>query len=326
MKRFALFAFIAMLVPASAANVPITGLPTASIPLTGDEVVPCVQNGATSRCQASSLLGVQIQNIQASSYSFDCPDFYQLTRRSAVTGSPLSDTLPGLPNACVRNGAWLRISNVGSATDTVTAGTGTTFTGGGSSDTIQGGRSVTYAYDAANAVWRAIDNTSKAGLTTATNTWSATQTFSVAPVYTDQAGTRNAIGLGEIKTPLVANSSVAQTTNTTIYYPCAGSSDGGSATESDVFSLMPYAGTMSVLYVYTNALPAIGQNYAATVRKNGADGTLTCAIANPTPNCSDSASGHAMTFAMGDRCTVKVVFSATAGSGKIYNSEEYDWP
>lgn len=84
-----------------------------------------------------------------------------------------------------------------------------------------------------------------------------------------------------------------------------------SATESDSQQPMPYAGTVLGLACGMPAAgPGAGKSFAFTVRKNGADTTMTCTISGTGQSCSDSAA-HAFTFAVGDYLGFKVVPSGT---------------
>jgi hypothetical protein len=70
------------------------------------------------------------------------------------------------------------------------------------------------------------------------------------------------------------------------------------------------AGTISQLYVKTSTNLAVATNtLVATVRKNGADTTLTCTVANGTNSANDTV--HSFTVVAGDQITAKSVQTAT---------------
>lgn len=93
------------------------------------------------------------------SCNFSTSDFFKRTRRSN-SGSAMSDTLPAAGAQGLANGTRIQISNVDStATDTITAGVGTTILGA-SSFALGPGRDLMLVYDLANTAWRNEGNTS----------------------------------------------------------------------------------------------------------------------------------------------------------------------
>jgi len=99
------------------------------------------------------------QTVTGTSYVFATADLFKKTRRSNSTVA-MTDTLPASTAIGISNGTQINIVNVdASATDTVTAGSGTTISGN-SSVVIQPGRDIWMTYDAANSTWRFVANTS----------------------------------------------------------------------------------------------------------------------------------------------------------------------
>ena len=85
------------------------------------------------------------------------------------------------------------------------------------------------------------------------------------------------------------------------------------ATESVVCAVMPAAGVIKNLYVFTSGAPGAGQTYTFTARLALADTALTCTISGAGSN-SGSDTTHQVTVAAGDRISIKVVSSGTAAT------------
>lgn len=101
------------------------------------------------------------QTVTGTSKTFATADLQLETRRSN-SGTAMTDTFPAAGSSGLANGARYTVNNVDTtATDTITAGAGTTI-GSGSSDVIEAGRSVAYVYDLASTVWRKTMNTGSA--------------------------------------------------------------------------------------------------------------------------------------------------------------------
>lgn len=133
----------------------ITGtIPTANMP-----VGKSVADPGTGVME--NLLPPQIST--AGSYTYASSDLFMETRRSNA-GSAMTDTFPASTTTGLANGARITVNNVdASASDTITAGSGTTFSGN-STDVIEAGRSVTYIYDKLNTAWRKTLNTGSAAI------------------------------------------------------------------------------------------------------------------------------------------------------------------
>jgi hypothetical protein len=83
-----------------------------------------------------------------------------------------------------------------------------------------------------------------------------------------------------------------------------------STTESNIEQIVPVGGTLSNLYVRLDGTPggaSTGKSYTFTVRKNGADTTVTCTILETATTCSDTT--NSVTFNAGDRISIKTVAS-----------------
>lgn len=104
-----------------------------------------------------------IQTATGASKAFSTVDLQLETRRSN-SGSAMTDGFPASGSQGMVNGAQITVNNFdATATDTISAGAGTTFTIGGSSAGSYAhppGRSIRYVYDAPNTTWRATLNTS----------------------------------------------------------------------------------------------------------------------------------------------------------------------
>lgn len=90
-----------------------------------------------------------------------------------------------------------------------------------------------------------------------------------------------------------------------------GFADMCSPTETACLVTIPIAGTVKNFYATASNASGAGQSYVFTLRKNGADQTVTCTMSNTT-TCNDTT--HSFAVAAGDTMTIKVVSSATAAS------------
>jgi hypothetical protein len=123
---------------------------------------------------------------------------------------------------------------------------------------------------------------------------------------------------------------VAQTVGT--IYTCPGDNLSrnididGPFTEGTVTVVMPFAGTFRNLNVRTGSTAKTGSpSTVITVRKNGADTTLTVTLTQ-TINTTTTDSTHSATFAAGDRLTISIVTTGagTNSTGIASISIEYD--
>ena len=119
---------------------------------------------------AESLLQIQTNTAQGSPCTSTCvystPDLFKKTRRSNA-GSAMTDTLPAstATGMTTIGGAWMHLYNAdASASDTITAGAGTTIAGS-STYVLLPGRDIWISYDLANTEWRFDGNTNTALLT-----------------------------------------------------------------------------------------------------------------------------------------------------------------
>ena len=120
------------------------------------------------------------------------------------------------------------------------------------------------------------------------------------PAGPEASATASIIGGGTADTNL--------TTGSVSYVPIF-SSLPRSGTESEVTQVMPVGGTLSRFSVLLNGTPGGTNSYAFTVRKNGADTTLTCTITGSAVSCADSS--HSVSFETDDTISIKA--SPTGG-------------
>lgn len=78
--------------------------------------------------------------------------------------------------------------------------------------------------------------------------------------------------------------------------------------------------TVKSLFVKASTAPVSAQTYTITLRKNGVDTALTCAMTAAATTCNDTNAAHAVAFAQGDLITMKLVTSATAASLAALNT------
>lgn len=109
-----------------------------------------------------------------------------------------------------------------------------------------------------------------------------------------------------MRTPLIMAAGTNPSTSATNY---AGFSGGWAATNDDgVRSLVPLDGVLEDLYVSLTVAPGAGKSYAFTVRKNGADTSLTCTVSDSNTTCQMSGS---VSYSAGDTLALKCVPSGT---------------
>jgi hypothetical protein len=128
-------------------------------PIAGFPLGASVGNPGTGKIEAL----LPPSTVTQSNYAFGTADLFKKTRRSNG-GTAMTDTLPAAGATGLANGTQINIANVdASATDTVTAGSGTTIDGS-STLVIQPGRDIWLIYDLANAEWRGAGNSRTAVL------------------------------------------------------------------------------------------------------------------------------------------------------------------
>jgi hypothetical protein len=99
-----------------------------------------------------------------------------------------------------------------------------------------------------------------------------------------------------------------QATNTTVFYALGANA---STVEANTFAPMPVAVNIKNLGVQTSVAPGAGQNYAITLRRNGADTAITCTISGAGNSaCSDTS--HTVAYNATDTLDVKIISSTTA--------------
>jgi hypothetical protein len=134
------------------------GTPGNLVPLNAGK---SVNNPGTGSLEAL----MPVQTVTGASKTFATTDCQLETRRSN-SGAAMTDTFPAASNNCMANGTIIIVANVdATATDTITAGSGTTFISGSSTsatDLVTAGRAIRYAYDKPNLGWRRTLNTGTA--------------------------------------------------------------------------------------------------------------------------------------------------------------------
>ena len=121
---------------------------------------------------------------------------------------------------------------------------------------------------------------------------------------------------------IVGYSAASLSLSGTLYFPYVG---GGlpSSTEANVDSPAPVAATVSNFYVDVSAAPGGGNSLALTIRKNGADTSVTCTISGASAtSCNDTA--HSFAVAANDQLTVKLVTTGIiAGTPTLVTTMQY---
>lgn len=143
----------------------IAGLSSAILNVNGEVQVWRCHGSTTNWLPIENTAGAPsptpVQSLAATSHSFTAADFYQKTRRSN-SGSAMSDSFPSSAASGMVNGARLDIANIdASASDTLTAGAGTTIAGN-STYAIPAGRDVLFLYSAGLDEWLLDANTGSA--------------------------------------------------------------------------------------------------------------------------------------------------------------------
>lgn len=139
------------------AAAPITVTPASGVVTVGIANGTSVANPGTGTLEAL----FPIQTTTGASKTFATADLFFETRRSN-SGSAMTDTFPASTAIGIMNGTRITVTNFdASASDTITAGAGTTINGG-STDVVGPGRAIQYAYDLANTTWRRTLNTGSA--------------------------------------------------------------------------------------------------------------------------------------------------------------------
>ncbi len=101
----------------------------------------------------------------------------------------------------------------------------------------------------------------------------------------------------------------------TLFFPIGGGSQA-SATEASVQSKVNAATTFSNFGANLSVALGAANSVALTIRKNAADTTVTCTVADPATTCSDTT--HSFTSAAGDTIDVKAIFTGTIVAAPIF--------
>lgn len=81
------------------------------------------------------------------------------------------------------------------------------------------------------------------------------------------------------------------------------------ATENLRYTQVPTSGTFKNLRIHLPSSPGSGKSFTFTVRKNGSDTSVTCAVSDANTTCSDTS--NSFTVAAGDNVNIKSVPSGT---------------
>jgi hypothetical protein len=77
--------------------------------------------------------------------------------------------------------------------------------------------------------------------------------------------------------------------------------------------IIPTAGTVKNFYVLAQQGPGTGNSWTMTLRKNGANTSVTCTISNLATQCSDTT--HTAVFAAGDLISIGITGDGGAKPG-----------
>lgn len=151
-----------------------------------------------------------IQTVTGASHPFVSADFFMETRRSNA-GSAMTDTFPASSATGLVNGTKITVVNVdATASDTISAGAGTTISGTG---IVGPGRAIQYVYDLAGTIWRPTLNTGTAllgpnNLSDLSNTSTARANLGLGNVDNTSDATKNAAAV------TLTNHSISGASNT----------------------------------------------------------------------------------------------------------------
>jgi hypothetical protein len=109
---------------------------------------------------------------------------------------------------------------------------------------------------------------------------------------------------------LFKRGALAMAQNQTFYGQCVGKAADGTESNGEAYVLEPM--TLSELRAVSSAAVPAANTVVFTVRKNGADTSLTCTIGAGATSASDIT--HSVDFGQSDRFSIKIVASATAGT------------
>ena len=119
------------------------------------------------------------------------------------------------------------------------------------------------------------------------------------------------VGGAAISTSMMSFCNGSLSAGLTLYY----NYQRATTTEAEVKMPMPFAGTFSRLYVAASTAPTGAETFIATMRKNGADTTITCTITGAAVSANDTT--HSATFAAGDLIDLKIVSSGGAATAYL---------
>lgn len=99
----------------------------------------------------------------------------------------------------------------------------------------------------------------------------------------------------------------------TLFFPIGGGGNPPNSVESVVQTTISAATTLSRFGVRVSNPQGAGQITSFTVRRNGADTSISCTIFNPAVTCQDTA--NTVPVAAGDVVDIKAIFNATVATG-----------
>lgn len=156
-----------------------------------------------------------IQAFAGASKTFGTADLFQKTRRSN-SGSAMTDTFPAASTTGLVNGTRIDVANGdATATDTITAGAGTTILGN-TTYAIGPQRDVWFVYDLANTEWRLDANTGSSLLASNNLSDVASASTAITNLFGGQTGTGNAVRASSptIASPTISSPSISNPTVT----------------------------------------------------------------------------------------------------------------
>lgn len=124
------------------------------------------------------------------------------------------------------------------------------------------------------------------------------------------SGTLSAARLPSISQMVLSANTVATVAAATTTYV---GTNGENATETIVRMVMPVAGVLRKLYVVAAAVAGAAQSFTYTVRVNGVDTTITCAVSGASATTANDTT-HTASVVAGDTVDIKLVTSAGAAA------------
>lgn len=292
-------------------------LPSVSVPLLsstmGGVTTLSIANGTSVLNPGTGTLEavLPVQAASGSSRSFATADLFKKTRRSN-SGSPMSDVLPASSATGMVNGARVDIANVdASATDTLTAGAGTSIAAGCA--TVTAGRDVMLVYDLPNTTWRGDGNSCGAllgsdNLSDLASAATARSNLGLTGVASATLGTGLVLSTGvlSVASPLPSGLSIP---SPILITPNLGTPSALTLTNA---TGMPTAGLTGTLQA--GQFPALTGDVATTA---GALATTLATVNSAVGACGSAGNTPIITLngkGLATACTTTAVTAAAAGS------------